>query len=151
MKKVSRSIIQRISSCKVTLSPFSRPSALRTLALMGTRYRPFLGNREVVYSVSPIRTRTGITPQPYVTILEMALIARLCFAGTVTKNHGAGPRQKMILPLNSMCMSGVYQNHPEKKKSLCLLPSLGLSSSCFSLHPWHCCSWVAFLPIKQLV
>ena len=39
----------------------------------------------------------------------MAFSSRLCFAGTVTKNQGAGPFQKIIFPSNSMCISKVYQ------------------------------------------
>jgi hypothetical protein len=32
----------------------------------------------------------------------MAFRSRHCFAGMVTKNHGAGPFQNQIVPLNSM-------------------------------------------------
>jgi hypothetical protein len=41
-------------------------------------------------------------PQPYVTTPDMAFRSRHCFAGTVTKYHGAGPFQNQILLLNSM-------------------------------------------------
>ena len=39
----------------------------------------------------------------------MALSSRLCFAGTVTKYHGAGPRQYYILPVNSKFIGTLYQ------------------------------------------
>src|SRR5258707_7295408 len=63
----------------------------------------------VFHSVLPIRTSAGIIPQPYVTNPKMAFRSRLCFAGTVTKKNGAGPRQYQILPLNSMIIVTVYQ------------------------------------------
>ena len=100
---------KRTSSRTVTASPISRFSAFRTLALMGTMQRPSLGNKEVFHSVLPIRTSTGIIPQPYVTNPDRAFRSRLCFAGTVTKYHGAGPFQYQILPLNSMFIVTVYQ------------------------------------------
>src|SRR5690349_24955824 len=56
-----------------------------------------------------MRAWTGIIPQPYVTRLTMAFRSRHCSGGTVTKCHGAGPRQYQILPLNSIFMGTVYQ------------------------------------------
>ena len=47
-----------------TTSPSSSPSGLRTASLTGTTYPPSRGHSEVVNSVSPIRPRTGIIPQP---------------------------------------------------------------------------------------
>ncbi len=48
----------------VTWSPSARSSGLRTASLIGTTYPPSLGHSDVVKSVSPIRPRTGIIPQP---------------------------------------------------------------------------------------
>src|SRR6185503_6485227 len=49
----------------------------------------------------------------------MALMSRLCCAGTVTKNHGAGPFQNKILPLNSMFISTVYQTPHLRRLYIC--------------------------------
>src|SRR5690349_16235178 len=92
----------------VISSPSSRLSALRTLALIGTMYNSSLGHKEVCHSLLPMRTVTGIIPQPYVTILDMAFRSRLCPSGTVTKNHGEGPRQNQILPVNSIFIKTIH-------------------------------------------
>ncbi|MCU1394521.1 MAG: lytic transglycosylase [Ilumatobacteraceae bacterium] len=48
----------------LTWSPRSRPSALRTATLIGTRYSSPRGNSDVRKSVRPMRACTGMTPQP---------------------------------------------------------------------------------------
>jgi hypothetical protein len=45
---------------------------LRTRSFNGTTYPPSFGNSEVVHRVDPIRTSTGIIPQPYVTSAAVA-------------------------------------------------------------------------------
>ena len=65
--------------------------------------------QEVCHSVFPIRTWTGITPQPYVTLAEIVFKSRLGSSGMATKRKGAGPRQWKISPLNSKIIVTVYQ------------------------------------------
>ena len=56
---------ERIVSSMGTTSPTVMPSAWRTTSFTGTKYPPFLGNRDVSTVVSPIRTRTGSRPRQY--------------------------------------------------------------------------------------
>src|SRR6185437_8052810 len=79
-------------------------------------YPPSFGQSDVVVSVSPMVSATGIIPHPYVTNGATSAIAALSSGGTVTKWNGAGPRQYQTSPRNRRSMRRGYARPRETER-----------------------------------